>query len=1163
MGFEGSLDSVSFADILNTLCRLNKEGVLIVYDDKRKKAIYFRDNGVTLIGGNQRARLGDMLIKTGAIQPRELEAALTEQRETGKLLGEVLIDRRLVTAEEIEEVIADQIEEEICDIFFWENAHFSFEEGPLSEDFAADQTRVSLTFDVQSVLFKIADQIEQWEEFRRQIPSFGIIFVPAEDDDIEIDIPETESQENFEKILQYLDGSNDVNDIIRLTQLSVLTVCRIMSILLSQRAVRAASFDELLSIANEFQKKGQTQKQIRFLEQALQLAPNSKELVLKIAQTYENMGGGKKSGEYYGLLGEQTAKSDPKLAMEYFEKASSYLPRDFLPKEYLLTLAENLEMEEKELYYSKSLATLYCEEKAYEKSVELCTTYLERYPNRLDFRKILVEAYAEMQQPEMAIEECEKIAAIYEQQGNDQGYIEILEQIIQLAPERTDIEKRLNKFRRKLKWEQKRNLVLIGAGVAILLLLLCGFVAKYELSARQAYQTAQALEKQSSYEEARKFYHDVLRDYSWSTVAGPAKKALANVEARLAQEVANNQKQVKKRNAEINKRFAALANLIEQGKFTQAQRELALCRREYPEQMWQKRCDSLEQKMREYQTNRHERQRIAKLELARRYQREGNLEEARKIYLWLEQQGYKVDKKETGKLTNYFRRIKLKQLLSLTNDFFKQALKTQRDGQFDMALELYAKTEKIVNEALEMKLNEDQERKLSHVKRLVEQQKQIIRELERQAAALLSEAQQLAARQEIRQAFAKVQAVLKDDKLKYTKAASRAQLPVRIVSKPGGARIHGTLDKTPQTFWFNWKDIKHGISLKITYPGFEARTLTVNEQSPPINEVVLGKTENWRYRIEGAVYARIATLGNTVILTSRSGRIDALNAGDGQVLWQQRTSTSWGDISAGPRAFMDKIYVGSHDQYLYAIDVRSGRIDWKYKSRGFIKITPVVDARSVFFATTDGYCYALQRWDGSLLWQYKSNTIESSPVLAQEYLIYGNLRSQLFALHLASGSLVWQYQLKGPIAADLALSGKNLFIGTQNGYLYCLNLESQRLRWRKKLQGPIQAAVEISGSDVYAATSKGYVYRISWIQGGRIIWQRQLPAGIYCQPAKVDELLYVGCENSMLYLLDEASGEVFWEKKYGDKGIFSDIVVKSPNIYIASKDGIVHALAKP
>lgn len=346
MAFEGSLDSVSFADILNTLCRVNKEGVLVVSDDKKKKAIYFRDNGVTLIGGNQRAKIGEMLVKAGKIAPKDLETTLSEHK--GTILGETFIDRGLVTQDEVEEVIATQIEEEICDIFFWEGAHFSFQEGPPKKDLSSEQ-QVTLTFDVQSVLFKIAGQIGDWEEIRRQIPSFNMIFIPLKEY-ATLDFVGTKLQkENCETILKHLNGINDVSDIIRLSQLSVLNVCKIISTLLQINAVRPANFEELQKAAMECQKKAQIQKQIRFLEQSLELRPNNEQVMLSIAQAYESIGGGKKAGEYYCKLGDRVFMSDPKAASKYFERAIAHIAKAFVPREKLLALSEHLDDEEKEI----------------------------------------------------------------------------------------------------------------------------------------------------------------------------------------------------------------------------------------------------------------------------------------------------------------------------------------------------------------------------------------------------------------------------------------------------------------------------------------------------------------------------------------------------------------------------------------------------------------------------------------------------------------------------------------------------------------------------------------------------------------------------------------------------------------------------------------------
>ena len=459
MGFKGNLDSVSFADILNTLCRINKEGVLTVYDDKRTKAIYFRNNGVTLIGGKQREKLGEMLVKAGLIEARELDTALTEHKETNTPLREIFINQGIVSEEEIEEVVANQLEEEICDLFFWENANFSFEEGPPNEEHM-DKEQTELLFNVQSVLFKIADQVEEWERIRSQIPSFFTIFSRVEEE-IDIDILDTdETDENIKLVLKYLNGNNDINDIIRLSQLPVLSVCKILHSLLSSKSIRQASFEELIDTAEECQKKAQVQKQIRFLEQALMLSPNNNEVLFKLAQAYEVTGGNQKAGDCYCKLGDRILKSEPKNAIKHYERALVHLPKEVIPREKLLSLLEEREEEEKEVYHAKFLARLYQEQHNFDKAISLCEIYLERYKNDLDFQKILINIYINQNKKDLVVQEYEKLGAIYKNKNKQELYLETLEKILDWAPERADIHKALVRLRRNLKLEEYRTLII-------------------------------------------------------------------------------------------------------------------------------------------------------------------------------------------------------------------------------------------------------------------------------------------------------------------------------------------------------------------------------------------------------------------------------------------------------------------------------------------------------------------------------------------------------------------------------------------------------------------------------------------------------------------------------------------------------------------------------
>jgi Type II secretion system (T2SS), protein E, N-terminal domain len=57
----------------------------------------------------ERPRLGDLLLKKGLITQQQLEAALTESRETGDLLGRVMIRRQFIFEDELARTLADQL----------------------------------------------------------------------------------------------------------------------------------------------------------------------------------------------------------------------------------------------------------------------------------------------------------------------------------------------------------------------------------------------------------------------------------------------------------------------------------------------------------------------------------------------------------------------------------------------------------------------------------------------------------------------------------------------------------------------------------------------------------------------------------------------------------------------------------------------------------------------------------------------------------------------------------------------------------------------------------------------------------------------------------------------------------------------------------------------
>jgi len=71
-------------------------------------------------------RLGKILLKKGFIREDDLQAVLEEQRGSGARLGTVLIQRKLVEKEKIQDIINAQITEIVLQLFGWKQGTYEF-----------------------------------------------------------------------------------------------------------------------------------------------------------------------------------------------------------------------------------------------------------------------------------------------------------------------------------------------------------------------------------------------------------------------------------------------------------------------------------------------------------------------------------------------------------------------------------------------------------------------------------------------------------------------------------------------------------------------------------------------------------------------------------------------------------------------------------------------------------------------------------------------------------------------------------------------------------------------------------------------------------------------------------------------------------------------------
>ena len=180
MALKGDTRALGLADIFQALAMSKREGVLSVASGGKEIKLHFSTGGVRLLstGALRHTRLGSILLEMDDFAPKNLEFALQLQKQTGKKLGEVLVEYGLLAQEQIEHCLRRQIEEEITELFLWDNAEFHFEPGLPQEEYF-DPTGEGRVFElnVSRMLVEAARNVDEWSVLLLDVQNSGHRYV--------------------------------------------------------------------------------------------------------------------------------------------------------------------------------------------------------------------------------------------------------------------------------------------------------------------------------------------------------------------------------------------------------------------------------------------------------------------------------------------------------------------------------------------------------------------------------------------------------------------------------------------------------------------------------------------------------------------------------------------------------------------------------------------------------------------------------------------------------------------------------------------------------------------------------------------------------------------------------------------------------------------------
>lgn len=208
MAIKGSLKEASLADVCQLLALGQKTGCLSVADRSRFGQIYFDRGRITYARiVNRRDRLGDLLVRDGEIAQEQLDEVLVQQsREPDKRVGELLVERRILSPTDLTRYIRLQIEEAIYHLFTWSRGNFFFE-----VDEKPNPADVVISINPESLLLEAARRVDEWSQIEKKIPSFDLLFEVERGRVVSADVVLTPEQQD---LLPLLDGTRTLMEIV-------------------------------------------------------------------------------------------------------------------------------------------------------------------------------------------------------------------------------------------------------------------------------------------------------------------------------------------------------------------------------------------------------------------------------------------------------------------------------------------------------------------------------------------------------------------------------------------------------------------------------------------------------------------------------------------------------------------------------------------------------------------------------------------------------------------------------------------------------------------------------------------------------------------------------------------------------------------------------------
>lgn len=225
-------------------------------------------------------------------------------------------------------------------------------------------------------------------------------------------------------------------------------------------------------------------------------------------------------------------------------------------------------------------------------------------------------------------------------------------------------------------------------------------------------------------------------------------------------------------------------------------------------------------------------------------------------------------------------------------------------------------------------------------------------------------------------------------------------------------------------------------------------------------------------------------------------------------------------IHSSPAVYNGRVYFGSRDWNIYALDAVTGAEIWAFQTGSWVESSPIVVGGVVYCGSNDGHLYALDAATGVQRWSFTAKyAVRSSPSVADGVVYFGDDGYNVYALDAATGEEIWHGDTGSMVSSSPAVSRGIVVVGSNDHMLYSFNAKTGSARLQLDTKSPIISSPAVKDGVAYFVNNEGFFYAAD-IMAKNWLWENKIR--IYWNT------LYIYVSRPSRPTLPDISGALTW-----------------------------------